>query len=172
MGRHPWSTNVTRETYMKWCAKMVKYYEEQIPFNKFDSRGLKRDMWRMMEMAFIYRILCSSAYLGVDIIAGGVVTRDILKDTGWKMPSKATASQILEDNEKSDKIEAKCRPYINWNELRKVIRAYDLQYPVEWRAYYCLFVPKTIFTPEEIFFMENNPQWLLFLLDDPTVEPE
>lgn len=150
---------VTKKIYNEFGHKLVKYYQNTEPF---DRKGLIVDTLRLSDPKRLYRVLCSCAYLVLNKnFAGGILTRDILRVTGWKMPAKATDQQIAQDEIMSNKLEQKCRKYISDDMIYKLIKEHDLVLPVEWRAFYILYVPADIFTPDELVFMKNNPCWLL-----------
>lgn len=156
---------VSEKIITKWGEQLVEYYKGNV---SFDQKKLTIDMLRLSEPLRLYRVLCSSAYLGTPKeFAGGVLTKDILKVTGWKMPNKATDAQINQDNKKSIDIEKKCRKYISQEKTNEIIKNNGCVLPVEWRMFYVCFVPGTIFTPEERNFIANNPCWLLPLADNP-----
>lgn len=156
---------VSKKIIIEWGEQLVKYYKSNVPF---DQEKLMIDTLRLSEPLRLYRVLCSSAYLGTPKeFAGGVLTKDILKVTGWKMPNKATDAQINQDNRKSINIEKKCREYISQKKINEIIENNGCVLPVEWRMFYVCFVPGTIFAPEERNFMTNNPCWLLPLIDNP-----
>lgn len=156
---------IPKEIWNKWSEDLVKYYEHTDPF---DKDGLLTDTMRIADFPLrIFRVLYSCAYLGEnDFFAGGTLTKDILKVTGWRMPDKATVEQIERDETMSKRLEQKCGKYINKKQFTKLIKEQRLVLPVEWRMFYILYVPSTIFTTEELIFMKNNPCWLLPLDDD------
>lgn len=150
---------VTRKIYNEWGRKLIGYYQNTDPF---DEKGLIVDTLRLSAPKRLYRVLCSCAYLGENKnFAGGILTKDILKVTDWKMPSKATDQQIAQDKIMSQKLEKKCRKYISQEMINKLIKEHGCILPVEWRMFYILYVPISIFTPDELLFIENNPCWLL-----------
>ncbi|WP_251386651.1 hypothetical protein [Mediterraneibacter agrestimuris] len=157
---------ISREIWNRWLETMCEYYEHTDPF---DKEGLMTDTMRMMSFPLrVFRVLCSCAYLGrEDLFIGGILTEDILKITGWEMPCKANDEQIKKDEIMSKKIEQKCGKYIDKKLISKLIKEQNLALPVEWRTFYIMYVPKAAFTTGELSFMENNPCWLLSLVDNP-----
>lgn len=156
---------VPKETYMRWADGLVKHYQYSEPF---EEERLIVDTLRLSSPIRLYRVLCACAYLGKNnLFCDGILTRDILRVTGWEMPDKATASQIRQDEIISQKLERKCRKYISNKTLAKLIKNEGLELPVEWRTFYVMYVPRTAFTTEELSFMEKNPCWMLPLSDDP-----
>lgn len=150
---------VTKKMYSEWDRKLVNYYKNTDPF---DEKGLITDTLRLSDPKRLYRVLYSCAYLGMNKhFAGGILTKDILRVTGWKMPSKATEQQIAQDKIMSQKLEQKCRKYISQEIFDELSQKHRCFLPVEWRAFYILYVPADIFTPDELVFMKNNPCWLL-----------
>lgn len=156
---------VSKEIINKWGNKLIAYYKNTDPF---DKNSLIIDTLRLSEPKRLYRVLCSCAYLGMDkYFAGGVLTKDILEETGWKLPNKATSSQIIQDKKQSKQIEQKRRKYISQDMINELCQKTGSILPVEWRMFYVLYVPDTIFTPDELLFMKNNPCWLLSLVNGP-----
>lgn len=150
---------VTKKIFKNWGDKLIEYYKNTSPF---DEKRLMIDTIRLCEMPRLYRVLCSCSYLGENKhFAGGVLTKDILKATGWKLPDKATAQQIAQDKIISKKLEERCRDYVSQEKLRELCKKQGLVLPVEWRMFYMIYVPATIFTSEELLFMRNNPCWML-----------
>lgn len=150
---------VSREVLMELGKKMINYYQHTEPFER---ERLTIDVLRLSDPMRLYRVLCSCAYLGKnELFAGGTITKDILRVTGWKLPHPATALQIKQDGLMSEKLERKCRKYISKQLVSKIIKEQGLTLPVEWRIHYILYVPGNIFTSEELDFMKNNPCWLL-----------
>lgn len=156
---------VSSEAYKRWSMQLVGYYRNTDPF---DSRSLMIDMMRLLQPLRLYRVLYSCAYLGEnDIFAGGTLTSDILKNTGWRMPGRATAAQIEKDKVMSEKLEKKCRRYISRKKVMQLIEECGLGLPVEWRMFYVMYVLKAAFTTEELSFIKENPCWMLSLVDNP-----
>lgn len=154
---------VPKKILLEWGRKIVNYYQNT---ETFDEERLNIDIIRLSDPISLYHVLCSCAYLGKDKhFAGGILTKDILRVTGWKMPSKATKQQITQDKVMSQKLEQKCRKYVSQDMLNKLIKEHHLILPVEWRGFYILYVPADIFTPDELVFIKNNPCWLLPLKD-------
>lgn len=150
---------MTKEILDKWLNTLFEYYER---IDGLHSKEMVTNMFRLTQPLRLYRVLCSCTYLGKnELFAGGTITKDILRVTGWKMPSRATASQIKQDEEMSIKLEQKCRKYISNKLVAKLIKNQGLMLPVEWRMFYILYVPGNIFTSGELDFMKNNPCWLL-----------
>lgn len=155
---------MTREAYDKLAKKMIAYYRNTDPF---DKKGLITDTLRLSDPKRLYRVLCYCSYLGMNNhFAGGFLTKDILRITGWKMPEKATDQQITQDEIMSQKIEQKCQKYISQELREELIKKQGLILPVEWRMFYVQYVPADIFTSEELIFMKQNPCWLLPLKND------
>lgn len=154
---------VTKEFLLLCGKKLIAYYQHLDPF---DSKRLITDVIRLSEPIRLYRVLCMSAYLGKEEFADGILTKDILKVTGWKLPDKATDSQIKQDKIISKKLEMKCMQYIGKDTLNKIVKNNKCVLPVEWRMFYIVFVPGGIFTQEERLFMKNNPCWLIDLFDE------
>lgn len=156
---------VSREVLKRWSERLIRYYKNTDPF---DIETLMVDTLRLSSPIRLYRVLCACAYLGENnTFAGGTLTKDILRVTGWEMPDKATTAQLKKDKVMSEKLERKCRKYISNKTLAKLIKNEGLELPVEWRTFYVMYVPRTAFTTEELSFMEKNPCWMLPLSDDP-----
>lgn len=155
---------ITKNKFEKWTKKMIAYYKNIEPF---DKEMLMIDTLRLSSPIRLFRVLYSCSYIGMnDHFAGGVITNDILKTTGWKLPKAADMDQIRNDKIMSKKLEAKCRKYICSEELKKICNDYGFLLPVEWRIFYIMHVPSSVFTNEELHFMKNNPCWLLDFLNN------
>ena len=156
---------VPKKTYMRWAAMLVKHYQYSEPF---EEERLITDTLRLSSPLRLYRVLCSCAYLGKNNpFVDEILTKDILKVTVWKMPNKATTSQIEQDEIISKRLERKCIKYISYETLEKLVKKEHLKLPVEWRMFYVMYVPRTAFSEKEIQFMKKNPCWLLELTDNP-----
>ncbi len=113
---------VSKKIYNEWGHKLVGYYQNTDPF---DRKGLIVDTLRLSDPKRLYRVLPSCAYLGKDKhFAGRILTRDILRVTGWKLPNKATDEQITQDKIMSDKLEQKCRNEYRAMKLTQFVRGW------------------------------------------------